>query len=891
MRWACATALALVALGAAACQLPPSADLAAVSSGGAGRASSGAAGAGGAGTAGDAGGRGNVDAGAGATGGALAGADGGRADGPQVGLSTPADWTWTVACPDGHEPTDPVDYGRCAVAQARVESGAALPVSIVTVTAPEAAPIMAEAAPLLDARPESYAILELGGTTWVVGRDDVGAMYGALELAERLRVDGRTALPPASTLRGAPAVSIRAANLFWTLPDTGETAWWFLDEGFWRDYLDLLAHARIDLLDLHGMYDLGSTAFPNALPYLARSASFPDVGVAAGERDRNLAMLGRVIAMARARGIRVALMSYLASTSVTGLGPEALTADELSTYDREAAGDVAKRAQGLAMLGFRIGETGKPATWYIDSFVAGVKAAGTGVLPYTRSWISNRPDIVALADAVGPGMVLEAKLNGEHLGSPYPIAGGTMAKLGSYSYQSYLNPPAPWTFVFQVRAGGTHRIFREASFERTRRAVGSLGISPAVAGFTLEPPHAFTPQRDFYHARAQDQLSPWAFARDDLMYLMWGRLGYDPGTPEATFRKLAAREAGTDALWPAIQAASDIVPWIQTAHTCGADSRDFAPELELGGDVSQWASVPGKPLRACGRPGPFDTFAFASPADAATDLVDGRATARVSPVDVAAIVLDDAAAVDAALAAAGVDADAPGVLARDVVRESRALADLGRYFGHKLRAATALAGFARSADGGWLAAARAEATAADDAWRALAADTAYIKPFREHLRMLVLGVDPFHWAAEVPGLAADADALDAVAARVAAAPPAFSGVLPDAEAWLGSPRGSGPGLAELSVTAAGGAGAARAVRVRFSSPLPAGATVAVLGKPFDSETDFSPVAATAAADGSFTATVTTAGAGGLFAVEVRTPTGAWRYPDPLTSTPYISVPP
>jgi hypothetical protein len=872
--------------GAAACQPPPSALVGGAAGGAAGATAGGAA----SGVSGADGGA------AGAAAGAVVGRapdDGGAA---AVGATAAPAWTWTVACPDGHEPADPIDYGRCAVAQALAEAGATAPVSIVTATSPEAAPVLAGAAPLLDGRAESYAILPVAGTTWVVGRDAVGAMYGALELAERLRLDGRAAVPPASALRGAPAVSIRAANLFFTLPDAGETSssWWFLDEGFWRDYLDLLAHARIDLLDVHGMYDLGSTAFPNALPYLARSPTFPNVGVPPADRDRNLAMLGRVIAMARARGIRVALMSYLASTSLTGIGPEALTEDELSTYDREAAADVAARARGLAMLGFRIGETGKPATWYIDSFVAGVKSAGTGVLPYTRSWVSSKPDILALAAAVGPGMVLEAKLNGEHLASPYAIAGGTMSKLSSYSYQTYLNPPAPWTFVFQVRAGGTHRIFREASFERTRRAVGALGISPAVAGFSLEPPHAFTPQRDFYHARPGDRLSPWAFARDDLMYLLWGRLGYDLATPEATFRKLAAREAGTDTLWPALQAASDIVPWIQTGHTCGPDSRDFAPELELGGDVAQWAGVPARPLRACGRPGPFDTFAFASPADAAADLTLGRATPRVSPVDVAAIVLDEAAAVDAALAAADVDADARGAVARDLVRECRALADLGRYFGHKLRAATALAVYTRTGVAEWLEAARAETATADDAWRALAADTAYIKPFREHLRMLVLGVEPFHWTAEVPGLAADGDALDAVAAKVAAAPPVFTGVLPNPAAWLAETRAPGPGLAELSVAPASGTAPSPpgwTVRVRFSSALPSGATVAVLAKPFDSETDFAPVPATAAADGTFTAAVPSAGPGGLFAVEVRTPSGAWRYPDPLVATPYVSVAP
>src|SRR6185312_12914138 len=405
----------------------------------------------------------------------------------------------------------------------------------------------------------------------------IGAMYGALQLAERIRLDGAGAVPPVALVRGAPAVPFRAANLFWVLPEAGETSWWFLDEGFWRDYLDLLAHARLDVLDLHGMYDLASTNFPNVLLYLARSASFPDLGAPVADRDRNLAMLNRVVTMARARGIRVGLMTYQAGTSLDASSGGPLGDADLQTYVREAAGDVAKRVPGLAMRGFRTGESGKPATWYADTFVRGVRQVAPGMTLATRTWGSSKSDILSLAASVGSNMIVEAKYNGEHLGPPYAIAGGAMAGWASYSYQSYLNPPHPWTFVFQVRAGGTHQIFRQASYARTQRAIASLALSPAVAGFTLEPPTAYTPQRDFYHAAAADRFSPWAFARDDLMYLEWGRLGYDPTEPEAHFRQILAREAGTDALWPAVQAASDIVPWIATGRTCGPDSRNFEP--------------------------------------------------------------------------------------------------------------------------------------------------------------------------------------------------------------------------------------------------------------------------------------------------------------------------
>jgi hypothetical protein len=836
--------------------------------------------------------------GGGVAGGGIAGG-GGVAGGGGAAAASPA-WTWTVRCPDGHEPTTAMDYGRCAIDQALVEAQASRAIGIATVADAAAVPAASKLSPLVDGRAESYVISVVDGTTWIVGRDAVGAMYGALEIAERLRLHGGGAVPPAATLRGAPSIPIRAANMFWVLPDPDqpETEWWFHDERFWRDYLDLLAHARLDLLDLHGMYDLGSTGFPNALPYLARSASFPEVGVPAAERDRNLATFNRVIAMARARGIRIGLMTYTAG--VAGYSPGEVKGDDLKTYVREAVTDLATRAPGLALLGFRIGESGQDAGWYVDSFVAGTKQAATGVTAYTRTWNVSRPDITALGSAIGPDMVLEAKFNGEQLGPPYAIAGGAMSSWESYTYQSFLNPPYPWRFVFQIRAGGTHRIFREASFPRTQRVLGSLAMSPQVRGFTLEPPTAYTPQRDFYHASDEDRFSPWAFARDDLMYLLWGRLAYDPATPEATFRDLAAREAGTDSLWPALQAAGDIVPWIQTGHTCGPDSRSFAPELELGGDVAEWArpftQTSASKWADCQNPTPFDTFAVASAAEAAADLVAGLATSRLSPVDVAAEVLGDVERTMDALAGADRDAIRDNALARDIARECRAVADLGRYFAHKLRAATALAVYQRTGRADWLATARDEIAAAHAGWRALADDTAYIRPFHDRLRMertdvAGLGYNPFHWTAVVPALAADDTALDAGLAAVTAAAPAFSGSLPDPRIWIASPRTGGPGFRDLSVTPADGRATAWTVRARFGAALPVNATVRVLWKPFDSERDWSGVDASPASDGSYTAAVTSEGTGAMFAVEVRDAEGAWRYPDPRLATPYVSLPP
>jgi len=81
------------------------------------------------------------------------------------------------------------------------------------------------------------------------------------------------------------------------------------------------------------------------------------------------------------------------------------------------------------------------------------------------------------------------------------------------------------------------------------------------------------------------------------------------------------------------------------------------------------------------------------------------------------------------------------------------------------------------------------------------------------------------------------------------------------------------------------------MRITFTAAVPANTKVNVLWKPFQSEVDWSVVDTIAAGDESYSASVSGGGAGGLFAVEVLSAQGGWRYPEPERETPYLSLPP
>ncbi|MFO0625274.1 MAG: hypothetical protein U0325_06605 [Polyangiales bacterium] len=787
----------------------------------------------------------------------------------------PDDRPQDQACPE--EPADPMARAACVLRTAGVDA------TVLRHDDPASASLLASVPGFSSRAAESFAVVIRGGRAAVIGRDAVGAMYGAQELVERARREGAAWRATDAVIQRSPAVPLRAANLFLTLPQADEPSWWLRDRAFWRAYLDLLAAARINVLDLHGMYNPQNTLFPNALLYFATSASMPGVGVPPEARAQNLAALRDLVAMASRRGIRVVWMTYRSDTSLDGSSPAQVTDDAaVERYTTEATEHLARSVPGLWRIGFRVGESGHDAAWYARTFLPGLRRAGTGIGVATRTWGTNPEGVGVVLRETGDDLLLEAKFNGEHLGAPYPVAGGHWAGAwAAYSHEGYLDPPPRYRFVFQVRAGGTHRAFRQLSYAQARRAVATTVLGGA-AGFTYEAAHAYMPQRSFLHADPADRFSAWTFRRDELAYLLWGRLGYDLDTPAAVFQDALARRVGTDALWGPAQAASEVVPWITQGFLCGPDHRDAAPELEWGGEVSYLATTARQTVvrpRACaGYHGPIDPFAVASADETADDLAQGRATARLSMGEVANLLLDAAAA---ARRAADVRVDPANPEARDLARECVALADLGAYYAHKLRAATALGVFQRVGEGAWRDAARREAGEAWSAWRALAAHTAYIAPFDEPLRMSLLGLRQFHWSRQVPWMDDDARDLDAALAAVRATPGAPPWV-PAPEAWFARRRPEPPAVRAWTRTGA-------TLEAETATALPAGTRASLYWKPLSARSDWQRVEAVI--DGARVRATVDAPGVVLTALELTYADGtAVRTPDVRRETPWAVVP-
>ncbi len=509
-------------------------------------------------------------------------------------------------------------------------------------------------------------------------------MYGLLELAEQLRnaegkreegrgkssdtqqskIENRKSkienwLRMAASLFATtqrPFLEFRADNAFIHATDRSL----FFDIPMWKAYIDGLARARFNVLDLHGGYDLRTTGFPNLYPLLVHVPEYPDVGDSV-QQSRNLADFRAIVSYAQSRGVRVAFMNY----SVGGLAPRG---DRLADYTARAVATFLREVPELSMLGFRVGETGQKADFFQAAYLRGVQLSGRkDVRLYTRSWQTTQEQLEAIGQATGGNFDIEIKYNGEQFGLPYQAIGKGG---GSYSYQGYIHPNAPYRIIWQVRTNGTHRFWAWGDAEWIRRAVQSFRFGRA-RGFTLEPYIAYFPYlAAAYYRSPQDQgVYKYIWEKYWMWHFLWGRLAYNPQLPESTLIAAFKQRFGLAgrAIYEAMKVSGPIVPLVCAYRYQGPDQRDWAPETETGCFANKGRDWNGKDLTAevaqigvsapdrfsaltFGQHQPMDPSAFAQIRDYVNSKVKAEPEGRVGPAWIAAVLTQAAKAARSAVA-------------------------------------------------------------------------------------------------------------------------------------------------------------------------------------------------------------------------------------------------
>jgi len=554
---------------------------------------------------------------------------------------------------------------------------------------------------------ESFAIRNQGGRVEVTG-GEIGVMYGLLDLADSVAL-GRS-LDQIEPKRARPFLPMRGIK--WNVPlaggayagaEGGRPGEWFWSRDFWEKHLAMMARSRYNVLTIW-----------NGCPYhhLVRLDGIPDsTDLDPGQIDANIAFFRWVTGRARELGIDTYVITWnihVPPSFAEAHGIEAAGVDtpEVREYLREAVRAMIDTYPDLTGIGTCPGEQMRMSAqekqdWIADVYFEGLTRASRKVPLFLRYWQGDPQATAQMLDRVKwpEPVYLSVKFNGEHMySSPrFHLLDRSWLTLADKRWKVF------WHLrndcLFRLKWGDPSFVRETIRNCRAEYSCGqfwgSEGLKPGTDG-------SHQPQSDGYAKY------DYEFERKSEMYALWGRLSYDPDTPDEVLLIDYRRRFGDVAedAFDALGQASRVIP-LTTSFHWNYMNGDWQPECNIG----SWNTSYEQSIRNYRDQETFHSvkeYVFNATIDERLcnipDFVGAEMSGRplpegqLSPLDAAAEIIAAAeeaeASIDSAEANLG-DADGEfACLAGDV----RLSAELGRYYGKKIQAATHLGRLLIAAD-------------------------------------------------------------------------------------------------------------------------------------------------------------------------------------------------
>jgi hypothetical protein len=332
--------------------------------------------------------------------------------------------------------------------------------------------------------------------------------------------------------------------------------------------------------------------------------------------------------------------------------------------------------------------------------------------------------MIDLALATGLPITISPKYWAEHMGLPYHQAwirptempreqrggqGFFSRSSGSrsflrYGYGDLMREDRRYGIVYRMWPG-TQRVLlwgdpeMAAAYGRASSFCGGLGLDLfEPLSFKGRKGSGLKGGRDSY---ADASLRPPGgdFEKFRYSYRLWGRLSYNPDSPPEIWRReWEPREVEALRIEKRLASASRILPLITTAHLPSAANNSYWPEVYTNMPIVDssrrhpYGDTPSP--KRFGTVSPLDPQLFSRIDEFAGELVEGDGWGKYAPPEVATRLLafaDDAANVPLS----GMTASAAGRRAHDDVMIQ---AQVGRFFGWKIRAGTLWALFVAIGD-------------------------------------------------------------------------------------------------------------------------------------------------------------------------------------------------
>jgi len=386
---------------------------------------------------------------------------------------------------------------------------------------------------------EGFAIRVNGRNAVIAGADASGALYGCLELAERVRSSG--ALPEQLSFTDQPEMVLRGACVgiqktvylpgrhVYEYPYTPQEFPWFYDKQQWIQYLDMLAANRMNSLYLWNGHPFASLVRLDDYPYAVEvdSATF----------RRNEEMYRFLTEEADRRGIWVIQMFYNIILSKPFAEKHGLATQDrkrpitplIADYTRKSiAAFVAKYPNVglLVTLGEAMEGDDTDVEWFTKTIIPGVK---DGLQTLGKK---DLPPIVMRGHDTNPQLVMDAAR------PLYPNL-YTMSKYNGEALTTY-TPRGPWAAMHRdlSRLAAAHidnvhilanlEPFRYGATAFIQKSVQAMHTIHGANGLHLYPESSYwdwpyTADKAMPRLRQTD--------RDRLWYMAWARYAWNCHRP------------------------------------------------------------------------------------------------------------------------------------------------------------------------------------------------------------------------------------------------------------------------------------------------------------------------------------------------------------------------
>ncbi|MCF3650683.1 hypothetical protein [Synoicihabitans lomoniglobus] len=418
---------------------------------------------------------------------------------------------------------------------------------------------------------EAFAIIPEGKVITVLGGDDRGMIYGALALAEA--VANGTPLADIAAVEEAPHQQFRGIkfNLPWetyrpssALDQHIPTA---KDLKYWEAFLDMMTANRFNAISLWNMHPF---------TFMIRPKNFPEASPWTDAEFAEWQHLYReIFRLAKERGLDTYIVHWSIFVSKDFADAHGVaqhnyypfyygpgdTSEIVRRYLRESVTQVLEEYPNLDGIGLSHGEGMGGMTplerqqWMDDVIIAGALAADRPVklihrAPFSANLDSGgstsssaevitRAAMERLGDAFEGPIWVEMKFNWSHAHSTPNLEKVHGGKLGD----TYFKPvPENYKITWQARNEDFFAL-RWGVPDFIRQHIARNGGHDYSGGY-FTGSECYIPALDYFTATDDPVDWTWAFQRQWLFYKLWGRLLYNPATPDAVFQAEYTRRYG-----------------------------------------------------------------------------------------------------------------------------------------------------------------------------------------------------------------------------------------------------------------------------------------------------------------------------------------------------------